>query len=143
MRPLSGIKIIELTSALSGPYCAMLLGDLGAEIIKIEEPKAGDMLRKSGPFIEGEGCYFLYGNRNKRSMTLNLQSERGRNILLKLVKNADVFVWSRSKWPLKSPPPPFTKGRGTISPLWLKGGRGDFSEECAFKPRFENTSPNF
>ena len=70
----------------------MLLGDLGAEIIKIEEPKAGDMLRKSSPFIEGEGSYFLYGNRNKRSMTLNLQTDKGRNILLKLVKNADVFV---------------------------------------------------
>jgi crotonobetainyl-CoA:carnitine CoA-transferase CaiB-like acyl-CoA transferase len=89
---LSGIKIIDLTSALSGPYCTMLLGDLGAEVIKIEEPQAGDMVRKSGPFIKGEGAYFLYGNRNKKGMTLNLQKERGRNILLKLIKNADIFV---------------------------------------------------
>jgi len=91
-QPLLGIKVIDVTSALSGPYCTMLLGDLGAEVIKIEGPQAGDMLRKSGPFIEGEGSYFLYGNRNKKSMTLNLQKERGRDILLKLVKNADVFV---------------------------------------------------
>lgn len=91
-QPLSGIKVVDATSALSGPYCILLLGDLGAEVIKIEEPQAGDMLRKSGPFIGGEGPYFLYGNRNKKSMTLNLQKERGRDILLKLVKNADIFV---------------------------------------------------
>ena len=65
-QPLSGIKVIDVTSALSGPYCTMLLGDMGAEVIKIEEPKAGDALRKSGPFIKGEGAYFLYGNRNKK-----------------------------------------------------------------------------
>jgi CoA:oxalate CoA-transferase len=91
-QPLSAIKIIDVTAALSGPYCTMLLGDLGAEVIKIEEPQAGDMLRKSGPFIGGEGSYFLYGNRNKKSMTLNLQKEKGRDILLQLVKNADIFV---------------------------------------------------
>ena len=91
-QPLSEIKVIDVTSALSGPYCTMLLGDLGAEVIKIEEPQTGDMLRGSGPFIKGEGSYFLYTNRNKKSLTLNLQNERGREILLKLVKNADVFV---------------------------------------------------
>jgi len=92
LQPLSGIKVIDATSALSGPYCTLLLGDLGAEVIKIEEPQAGDMLRQSGPFIQGEGSYFLYGNRNKKSLTLNLQKEKGREILLKLVKEADVFV---------------------------------------------------
>ncbi len=91
-QPLSGIKIIDLTSALSGPYCTMLLGDMGAEIIKIEEPKEGDMNRKSGPFIKGEGAYFLYTNRNKKSVTLNLREEKGRSILYQLVKNADIFV---------------------------------------------------
>ena len=91
-QPLSGITVIDLTSALSGPYCTMLLGDLGAKIIKIEESQEGDLLRKTGPFIGGEGAYYLYGNRNKRSMTLNLQHERGRTILLKLIKSADVFV---------------------------------------------------
>ncbi len=91
-QPLSGIKVVDATSALSGPYCTMLLGDMGAEVIKVEEPQQGDMLRKSGPFIKGEGAYFLYGNRNKRSITLNLQTEKGRDILLKMIKGADVFV---------------------------------------------------
>lgn len=91
-QPLKGIKVIDLTSALAGPYCSLLLGDMGAEVIKIEEAKAGDMLRKQGPFIKGEGAYFLYGNRNKKSLSLNLQEERGRDILIKLVKNADILV---------------------------------------------------
>jgi len=91
-QPLSGIKVIDVTSALSGPYCTMLLGDMGAEVIKVEEPQSGDLLRKSGPFIKGEGAYFLYGNRNKKGITMNLKKERGRDILLKLVCRADVFV---------------------------------------------------
>jgi formyl-CoA transferase len=70
----------------------MILGDLGAEVIKIEEPKAGDLNRQSGPFIGGEGAYFLYTNRNKKSMTLNLREEEGRDILIKLVKDADILV---------------------------------------------------
>jgi len=91
-QPLKGIKVIDCTSALAGPYCTLLLGDMGAEVIKIEEPKAGDLLRKQVPFIKGEGAYFLYTNRNKKSITLNLQGERGRNILLKLAQKADIFV---------------------------------------------------
>jgi formyl-CoA transferase len=90
-QPLSGIKIIDLAAVLSAPYCTMLLADMGAEVIKIEPP-GGEMLRKAGPFIKGEGTYFLYTNRNKRGMTLNLQSEEGRNILLKMVKGADILV---------------------------------------------------
>jgi crotonobetainyl-CoA:carnitine CoA-transferase CaiB-like acyl-CoA transferase len=91
-QPLSGIKIIDTTSALSGPYATMLLGDLGAEVIKIEHPKKGDMSREFGPFIKGEGTYFLYTNRNKKSITLNLQEKRGKKILYKLIKDADIFV---------------------------------------------------
>lgn len=90
--PLTGIKVIDLTTFLSGPFCTMLLGDMGAEVIKIEEPKAGDPNRGNGPFIEGESAYFLYTNRNKKSMTLNIRSELGRKILLQLIKDADVFV---------------------------------------------------
>ncbi len=90
--PLSKVKVIDATSAISGPYCSMLLGDMGAEVIKVEEPGDGDLLRKSGPFIGGESTYFLYGNRNKRGMTLNLRAEAGRDILFKLIKGADVFV---------------------------------------------------
>lgn len=76
---------------MAGPYCTMLLGDLGAEVIKIEPP-SGDMIRKSPPFVGGESTYYLYTNRNKRSMVLNLQKEEGRRILLQLVQDADVFV---------------------------------------------------
>ena len=90
-QPLSEIKIIDVTSALSGAYCTMLLGDMGAEVIKIE-PIEGDMNRKNPTFIKGEGTYFLYTNRNKKGITLNLKREEGKSILLKLVKNADVFV---------------------------------------------------
>jgi len=91
-QPLAGLKVTDLTSFLSGPFCTMLLGDMGAEVIKIEEPKAGDANRSSRPSIKGEGAYFLYANRNKKSMTLNLREEEGRKILIQLAKDADVFV---------------------------------------------------
>jgi CoA:oxalate CoA-transferase len=89
---LSGIKVVDTTSALAGPYATMLLGDMGADVIKIEQPDTGDMSRQYGPFVKGEGSYFLYTNRNKKSITLNLKEEEGREILLKLVKKADIFV---------------------------------------------------
>ncbi len=91
-QPLAGTKVIDLTSFLSGPLCTMVLGDMGAEVIKIEEPKAGDANRNSRPSIKGEGAYFLYANRNKKSITLNLREEEGRKILIQLAKDADVFV---------------------------------------------------
>ena len=91
-QPLAGIKVVDLTSFLSGPFCTMLLGDMGAQVIKIEEPKAGDANRSSRPMIKGEGAYFLYANRNKKSLTLNLREEEGRKILLQLAGDADVFV---------------------------------------------------
>ena len=90
-QPLSGIKIIDVTSVMAGPYCTMLLGDMGAEVIKIEPP-TGDMMRRSPPFVAGESTYYIYANRNKRSMALNLKKKEGRRILLELVKGADVFV---------------------------------------------------
>ncbi|MBN1225639.1 MAG: CoA transferase [Deltaproteobacteria bacterium] len=90
-QPLSGKTIIDVTTVLAGSYCTMLLGDMGANVIKIE-PLSGDSIRKSPPFVGGESTYFLYTNRNKRSITVNLREEEGRNILLKLVKTADIFV---------------------------------------------------
>ena len=108
-QPLSGMKVIDVTSVMAGPYCTMLLGDLGADVIKIEPP-SGDMIRKSPPFIEGESTYYLYTNRNKRSITLNLQAEAGRDILLKLVEDADIFVENyrpRTKTRLKIDYPTF------------------------------------
>jgi crotonobetainyl-CoA:carnitine CoA-transferase CaiB-like acyl-CoA transferase len=90
---LEGVRVLDLSRALAGPYCTMMLGDMGAEIIKVEMPKVGDEARHYGPpFQEGESSYFLSVNRNKRSMTLNLKSDRGKEILRELVKRSDVLV---------------------------------------------------
>jgi crotonobetainyl-CoA:carnitine CoA-transferase CaiB-like acyl-CoA transferase len=90
---LENIKIIDLTQALAGPYCTMLLGDMGAEVIKIEAPGRGDQSRGWGPpFVEGESAYFLSINRNKLSLTLDIKSPEGQAILHKLVAGADIFV---------------------------------------------------
>jgi len=90
---LEGIKVLDLSRALAGPYCTMLLGDMGADVIKIERPGKGDDSRAWGPpFIEGESAYFLSVNRNKKSITLNLKSEKGKEILFKLIKTSDVLI---------------------------------------------------
>ena len=76
---LDGIQVVELTEALAGPYCAMLLGDFGAQVIKVERPGIGDQSRTWGPpFIGTETAYFLATNRNKRSITLNYDHPLGR-----------------------------------------------------------------
>ena len=77
---------------MAGPFCGMLLADMGADVLKIENPKGGDFSRQSGPFINGEGSGFVAVNRNKRSVALNLKSEKGREIFLRLVESADVLV---------------------------------------------------
>src|SRR5579875_1032751 len=93
MPALEGIKIVDLTEYLSGPYCTMMLADLGADVIKIEEPGRGDGSRQWGPpFLGGESAYFLSVNRNKRSLALNLKSEQGREVLTKLVSESDVLI---------------------------------------------------
>lgn len=90
---LEGVLVIDHTTALAGPYCAQMLGDLGAEVIKIERPGSGDMSRGWGPpFVAGESAYFVGTNRNKRSLTLNLGTEPGRGIFHKLIQKADVFL---------------------------------------------------
>jgi formyl-CoA transferase len=91
--PLRGLKVIDQTQALAGPYCAMMLGDLGADVIKIERPGVGDQSRTWGPpFISTESTYYLAVNRNKRGMTLNITAPAGREILKKLVEGADIFM---------------------------------------------------
>ena len=91
--PLEDIKVIDLTRVLAGPYCTMMLGDMGAEILKIEPPRTGDDSRSYGPpFIKGESSYFLSLNRNKKSIVIDLKSSDGREILRKLVEKADVLV---------------------------------------------------
>ncbi len=90
---LQNIRVIDLTQALAGPYCTMLLGDLGADVIKIESPDRGDQSRGWGPpFVEGESAYFLSTNRNKRSLALNIKAPAGREILHRLAADADVFI---------------------------------------------------
>lgn len=91
-KALQGVRVLDLTRVLAGPYAAMLLADLGAEVIKIETPHGGDDSRGYGPFVNGESAYFISLNRNKKSLTLNLKSEKGKEIFLDLVKNADVVL---------------------------------------------------
>ncbi len=89
--PLSKVRVLDLTRMLSGPYGSMLLGDLGAEVIKIEEPEGGDRTRTMGPRArEGQSAYFISINRNKKSLTLDLKKEKGRQIFYQLVKKSDV-----------------------------------------------------
>lgn len=91
--PLDGLRIVDLSRALSGPLCAMLLGDLGAEVIKVEEPVTGDDSRHWGPpFQNGESAYFLSCNRNKRGMTLNLKRDEAREALWRLIERGDVLI---------------------------------------------------
>jgi crotonobetainyl-CoA:carnitine CoA-transferase CaiB-like acyl-CoA transferase len=91
--PLAGLTVIDLTRVLSGPYCTMLLADMGARVIKIEQPGRGDDTRAWGPpFVDGESAYFLSINRNKESLTLDLKHAAGRQILERLLDRADVVV---------------------------------------------------
>ena len=92
-RCLSGIRVLDLSRILAGPYCTMILGDQGAEIIKIERPGSGDDTRTWGsPFAEGESAYYLCCNRNKRSICVDLQSSRGADLIREFVKVSDVLV---------------------------------------------------
>jgi len=98
MKPLDGIRILDLSRLLPGPYCTMLLGDLGAEVIKIETPGVGDYMRLVPPFVKNErngeeiGAAYLAINRNKKSVGLNYRNKRGREILLQLARDADVVI---------------------------------------------------
>jgi crotonobetainyl-CoA:carnitine CoA-transferase CaiB-like acyl-CoA transferase len=98
VQALDGVRVVEWTEALAGPYCAMLLGDLGADVIKVERPGTGDQSRGWGPPFAGpESAYFLSANRNKRSLTLNLNHPRGVGIMRDLVAHADVFVHNQPR----------------------------------------------
>ena len=93
MKPLEGIRVLDLTRALAGPFCTLMLGDYGADVIKIEIPGSGDDTRHWGPpFLGEESAYFLSINRNKRSLTLNFKEAKAIDIFLKLVKESDVVV---------------------------------------------------
>jgi len=92
MSSLSNLKVLDLTSHLSGPYCAMILADHGADVVKIEKPNDGDQLRKTPPFQSGESAPFMLWNRNKRSVTLDLKDFKDHQLLLKMVEAADIMI---------------------------------------------------
>src|SRR5215813_3087860 len=93
MQPLDGVTVLDLTRVLSGPYCTMLLGDMGARVIKIEQPGKGDDTRAWGPpFLDGESAYFLSINRNKESVTIDFKQPAGRELLGALITRSDVLV---------------------------------------------------
>ncbi len=91
--PLDGVRVLDLSRVLAGPYCTMMLADLGAEVIKVERPGLGDDTRQWGPpFAAGESAYYLCCNRNKQSLTLNLKTDAGRDIAARLAERCDVLV---------------------------------------------------
>ena len=92
MGPLDGVRVLDLTWVLAGPFASMVLCDLGADVIKVERPGIGDVARYTEPIVNGESCYFFSVNRGKRSLTLNLKSERGKELFLRLVEKADVVM---------------------------------------------------
>src|ERR1700694_1854710 len=90
--PLSGIRVLDLTRLLPGAFCTMLLADMGADVIKVEDPDRGDYMRWTPPMIDGQSVLFNSLNRNKRSLALNLKADHGRDLMLRLVDKADVLV---------------------------------------------------
>ncbi|MFC2096082.1 CaiB/BaiF CoA transferase family protein [Bacteroidota bacterium] len=92
MKPLHNIKVLDLTRVLAGPFCTMVLSDLGAEIIKVEIPEKGDDSRHFGPFLNEQSLYFLSINREKKSISLNLKTEKGKEIIRDLVKQVDIII---------------------------------------------------
>ena len=93
MKPLDGVKVLDLTRVLAGPYCTMLLADMGADVVKVERPGAGDDTRAFGPpFVNGESAYFMSINRNKRSATLNLKHDKALDIMRRMLETVDVVV---------------------------------------------------
>jgi CoA:oxalate CoA-transferase len=90
--PLKNLKILDLTWALAGPFGTMLLSDLGAEVIKVERPGIGDMARTLEPFMDSVSTYFFSVNRGKKSMVIDLKTEKGKTLFLKLAAECDVLV---------------------------------------------------
>ena len=101
---LEGIRVIDLSRVIAGPHCSMILGDFGADVIKVEKKGEGDMARGYAPFFKGESTYFMTHNRNKRSITLDFRKPEAQEILHRLLADADVLVenfrerWKRWGW---------------------------------------------
>src|SRR3989304_3926878 len=96
--PLAGIRVLDLPWVLAGPFASMILNDRGAEVIKVERPPLGDVARTTAPLIDGESAYFFSINRGKKSVCLELRSERGRALFLRLVAGADGWIVLAISW---------------------------------------------
>jgi formyl-CoA transferase len=92
MAPLDGLKVVDLTRVVAGPFCTMMLGDMGAEVLKIEEPRHGDDARAWAPLLAGTGSFFLHLNRSKKSVALDLKAADGADVLRRLIADADVLI---------------------------------------------------
>ncbi|HXV12236.1 MAG TPA: CoA transferase, partial [Burkholderiales bacterium] len=90
--PLEGVRVLDLTNIMAGPYCTMVLGDMGAEVIKVENVPEGDGTRRFEPQVNGESYCFAVLNRNKKSLGLNMKDPRGKDIFMKLAARADIIV---------------------------------------------------
>src|SRR5262245_40617539 len=90
--PYAGLKVVDLTRVLAGPYCTMMLADMGATVIKVEAPRTGDDARHIGPFIKGKSAYFMSLNRGKHSIALDLKSPGDREVFERLLSEADLLV---------------------------------------------------
>ena len=90
--PLAGVRVLDLTRALSGPFCTMILGDFGADVVKVEPTPKGDMIREWGPFHDGISAYYLSTNRNKRDMALDFRRPEGLDLLVRLATSSAVVV---------------------------------------------------
>ena len=97
--PLADIRVVDLSRFIAGPYCAMLLGDLGADVVKVEPPGRGEHSRGFGPFVEGESLYTMVFNRNKRSLTLDLRSDQGKALLRELLAKPTCWWRTSSRVP--------------------------------------------
>src|SRR4030042_6009411 len=105
-KPLDGIKVLDCTNVLAGPYCTMMLANMGAEIYKFERPGCGDDSRAYGPHINGESVYFLSVNRGKKSIVCNTKTEEGRAAFLKMAAKVDVLVENIKPGAIKRMGPP-------------------------------------
>src|SRR5438105_8466854 len=90
--PLEGVRVLEVGNFMAGPFCGMQLADLGADVIKVENPAGGDMVRQTAPFLDGESSNFVRLNRNKRSLALDLKSASGKEVFRKLIARTDIVI---------------------------------------------------
>jgi len=131
---LQGVRILDLTRVLAGPFCTMLLGDMGAEIIKIEEPGKGDDTRGYPPFLNGYSAYFTNLNRNKKSITLDLKKPEAKEIFLQLVKTVDVVIENYKPGTMEKLGLSYEKAK-TVNPAIIYASISGFGQYGPYKDR--------